>query len=185
MIPLRIILLVLTLQVSISAAAVDSTDVIISDTELMQVVFGNAADVKAEQITLTPVQRDWSGKRFRFAPPEQTVQVWLSRDASGQVLAGLIKADVSYQGQIITVALGLSAEVRVIRAAITSVPESLRQQLESTIGIGYLKRYTMMSARQLGYLANVLKKEGPPAALVAEQLFKSGAILAAIIKSAE
>jgi len=33
------------------------------------------------------------------------------------------------------------------------------------------------------YLANVLQKEGQPLALIAEQLFKSAAVLAAVIKT--
>lgn len=184
MIPLRLLAPILALLVSVSAIAAEPADQIITDAELMQTVFGDAT-ATAEQITPTAAQRDWSDKHFHYAPPAQTITVWLSRDDAGRVLAGLIKTDIVYQGQTLTVALGLSAELRVTRAAITAAPASLRQQLAATIGIGYLKRYTMTSARQLNYLANVLNKEGPLTALVAEQLFKNGATLAAIIKSTE
>jgi len=183
--PLKLLAMFFAVGVSVSAAATGPADVIITDSELIKTVFGNTTDIRAEQVTLTPAQREWINSHFRYSQPEQTVTVWLSRDASGRVLAGLIKADVTYEDQTLTVAMGLSAEARVIRAAVTAAPASLRQPLEATIGIGYLKRYTMMSARQLGYLANVLNKEGQPTALVAEQLFESGAILAAIINSAE
>jgi len=97
----------------------------------------------------------------------------------------MIKRELMYQKQPLTLVLGLNHELRVSRAAIVSLPEYLRQEFESTIGTGYLKRYTMTSARQLGYLANVLKKEGQPSALIAEQLYRAGAILAAIIKTQE
>lgn len=181
----KLLTIIFAVGISVSVTAAGPADVIIPDAELIRTVLGNATDIRAEQVTLTPAQREWIDNHFRYTQPEQTVTVWLSRDASGRVLAGLIKADVSYEGQTLTVAMGLSAEARVIRAAVTAAPASLRQPLEATIGIGYLKRYTMMSARQLGYLANVLNKEGQLTALVAEQLFESGAILSAIIDSAD
>jgi|GEM_PF-5941539 len=182
---LRQFILSLFLLASVPVVTAAPDDVIISDAELMQTVFADAGTVTAEQVSLTTAQCDWIDRYFHFTLEPKSVSVWLSRDASGQVMAGLIRQDIVYEGQTITVAIGLSAELRVIRAAVTAAPASLRQPLEASIGAGYLKRYTMMSARQLGYLANVLNKKGQPTAMVANQLFRSGAILAAIINTGE
>ena len=165
----------------VHASAVTS---VISNDELLRTTWVDGGVVTRHQFNVNESMRDWVEKRFHFRPKEQVVTVWLSRDSlSSQILAGMIKQDVRYQQQPISLVIGLSHGLRVSRAAIVALLETLRQEFESSIGVGYLKRYTMMSVRQLRYLANVLQKEGQPSALVGEQLFKSGAILAAVIKT--
>jgi hypothetical protein len=158
----------------------------ISHDDLVSTVFPASSEVSQQQISIDDSMCDWVEKRFRFRPKPQVVTVWLARDrASGKLLGGLIKPEVYYQDSPVTLALGLSDELRVSRAAVVALPEHLRQAFKTSIGVGYLTRYTMMSVRQLSYLANVLRKEGQPSALVAEQLFRSGALLAAVINTTQ
>lgn len=163
--------------------AAESVEVVISDAELMTTLLPASGTVKQQSLPVDEQLRDWVEQKYGFTPEPQQLNIWLSRDQkSGRLLGGMIKADIVYQEQTITLALGLSHELRVSRAAIVALPSDLRPALDASIGVGFLKRYTMMSARQLRYLANVLQKEGQPTALVAESLFKYGAMLAAVIK---
>jgi hypothetical protein len=173
----------LLLSLAAGLALAGSAAVIIGHDELLSVMLPERGSVTRYQVSVDESLRDWVDKHYHFRPEQKTVTVWLSRDpVSGQVVGGMLQQDVYYQQQRVSVVIGLSDELRVSRAAIIAVPPSLRQEFEASIGVGYLKRYTMMAARQLRYLANVMKKEGPATALVAEELFRSGAILAGIIK---
>lgn len=168
------------------AWAEDKSDVVITDAELVSTLLPPGGSIVRQNSQLDGRMIDWLEQQYRFRPAPQALAVWLSREPeSGRILGGMIKMDVIYQQQKISLAIGLSHELRVSRAAVVAVPPALRQRLQATIGVGYLPRYTMMSARQLGYLANVLQKEGQPTALVAESLFKYGAMLAAVIKLTE
>lgn len=95
---------------------------------------------------------------------------------------GVIIMEAAYQKGAILLALALSDELRVVKAAILEVSPAYQQGFESTTGTGILTRYTMTSVRQLRYLASVLKKQGAAAELVGRQIHNMGAILATVLQ---
>jgi len=170
------------LSLFFSTAVLAAAETIIADQDLFQTVFPANSVIREQQISLDRNIQERIDERFHIKPAIETVTVWLASDPTdGRILGGMIKVDGMYQQHPLSVAVAMSIEQRINRVAIVAIDPQIRQTFESTIGIGYIKRYTMLSARQLSYLAKVLAKQDNPSAWVAEQIFHYGAILAAIL----
>jgi hypothetical protein len=165
------------------AVVLATTETIIDDQDLFQTVFPANSDIREQQIPLDENVRERIDKRFHIKPAIETVTVWLASDPTdGRILGGMIKVDGTYQKHPLSVAVVMSVEQRINRVAIADIDPQIRESFASTIGIGYIKRYTMVSARQLSYMRRVLTKQGEPSAWLADQVFKNGAILSVILE---
>lgn len=180
--PCRYLWLLTVYIVFHGASVLAASDVILTLADLESTMLPHGSIVSKHTVSLTDNMREWMMRQYKFTPPENTVDVYLAREPqNGRLVGGMILGSFEYNMGQVQVAIGLSEELRVSRAAIVAVPDQQRQDFESSIGVGYLKRYTMLSARQLRYIANVLNKEGKPTSLVADRLFQLGAILATAI----
>ena len=166
-----------------SAGVLATPETVIDDQDLFQTVFPANSDIREQQIPLDKNLRERIDKRFHISPDIETVAVWMASDPEdGHLLGGMIKVDGMYQLHPLTVAIAMSVEQRINRVAIVAIDPEIHEAFESTIGVGYLKRYTMLSARQLSYMANVLAKQDKPSAWLGDQIFQNGAILASILE---
>jgi len=171
-------MLVWALVMSGPAAA----ETIIADRELFDTVFPANSVINRDDIPLGEDIRQRIDKRFHFRPRTVSVSVWLARDpGDGRLLGGVLKTEAEYQQRPVTIAVAMSAEQRIIRATIVAIDPAIRPAFEATIGIGYIKRYTMLAVRQLSYLAKVLARRDLPSAWASEQIFRQGAVLATIL----
>ena len=125
-----------------------------------------------------------TAEKYGVTPDDHPYKLILSRRSEEEAHpeGGVIIMEATYQQGSILLALALSGELRVLKAAILEVSPAYQQDFESTTGTGILTRYTMTSVRQLRYLASVLKKQGPAAELVGHQIHNMGVILATIIQ---
>lgn len=169
----------------ISALSVQAASLtVINDSDLLETVFAANSVVSRQRLELDENLRQHLDKRFHIATEITAVDVWKATAAGdGRLLGAMIRVEEHYQHRPVTLAIAMSAEQRIIRAAIVSIDTQLEADFVTTIGTGYLQRYTMLSARQLSYLATVLARQGGPSGWVGDRLSLYGAILATIIET--
>ncbi len=124
-----------------------------------------------------------AAEKYRMAPARHTYEVYLAPTGEdGRPAGGAIFLETPYGEGSLLLGLALSDELRVRRAALMEVSPRYREDFETTTGTGILTRYTMMSARQLGYLASQLKKQGAAGEVVGNGIHHMGAVLATILE---
>ena len=179
-----LLLIACLLALSFTSGVSAATETLIDDRELFGVVFPGNSVIRQQQVTLDNDLRERLDRRFHVIPTTGIVMVWMASEPNdGHLLGGLIKVNDVYRQKPLTIAIAMSTEQRITRAAIVAIDPLIREAFASTIGVGYLKRYTMLSVRQLSYLSNVLAKRDQPSAWATEQIFKYGAILTTILES--
>lgn len=122
-------------------------------------------------------------KKYHITPRDLTYELVLARgNEAGRPAGGAIFLETPYKEGSLLLGLVLSEELRVLKAALLEVSPPYKETFETTTGTGILTRYTMMSARQLDYLASQLRKQGPAGAVVGNGIHYMGAILAIILE---
>jgi len=139
---------------------------------------------KALEFRLDEELKTLAAEKYGVTPDDHPYTLILSRRSveDTHLEGGVIIMEATYQQGSILLALALSEELRVLKAALLEVSPAYQQDFESSTGTGILTRYTMTSVRQLRYLASVLKKKGAAAELVGRQIHNMGAILATVMQ---
>ncbi len=116
-----------------------------------------------------------AAEKYRITPRDQTYELVLAH-------GGAIFLETVYEEGSLLLGLVLSDELRVLKAALLEVSPRYKADFDGATGTGILTRYTMMSARQLRYLASQLSKQGPAGEVVGNGIHHMGAVLATVLE---
>jgi len=157
--------------------------VIIEQARFISYTLPPGTKTEALEFRLDEQLRTLTAEKYGVSPDDHPYTIILSRNSEDtHPASGVIIMEIPHRQGSILLAVALSDELRVLKAAILEVSPAYREDFESTTGTGILTRYTMTSVRQLRYLASVLKKQGAAAELVGRQIHNMGAILATVMQ---
>ncbi len=103
---------------------------------------------------------------------------------SGEFTGAAIIQKFSYRHGDVSIAVGIGADQRITKVAITGVSEKYIPEFEGTVGTGFIEKYAGMSLKDLAGEAAGLESADKPTRLFVSRLLEAAALLDAFLHSA-
>ncbi len=129
---------------------------------------------------------EWASSTYGVDLDESLYTYYLAKDrSSGRVIGGALITKATYRHGDIMIAVGLDADGKVTKVALTAVSEKYIPDFEGTVGTGFLDRYSGMTLADLVQNAKAQEGAGKPERLFASKLRDAAVLLAAFMRSAK
>lgn len=130
----------------------------------------------------------WAEKQYGVDLDNSIVTYYLARDReSGEYIGAAIIQKSSYRHGDVLIAVGIDAEQRITKTAITALSDKYIPEFDGTVGTGFIDKYEGMTLKQLADEVVKLESESAdkPSRLYASRLHEAAVLLAAFLHSAK
>ncbi len=146
---------------------------------------GNFKIVKRKQ-RLSDEGAEWAERTYGVDLDESLYTYYLAKDrSSGQIAGGAIILKAGYRHGDLAVGVGLDAEGKVTKVALTALSEKYIPEFEGTVGKGFIEGYEGLSVADLVDKAEAAAGGDKPTRVFATRLRDAAVLLAAFMHTAK
>jgi len=126
---------------------------------------------------------EWAEKTYAVSLDRKIYSYYLARDKkSGKTLGAAIISKSSYRHGDVVIAVGVDAEGRVTKTAITGVSEKYIPDFEGTTGTGFISTYDGKSLSELVDMAKELESADKPSRQYSSRVRDAAVLLFAFMR---
>jgi len=141
------------------------------------------AKVSKRKQKLTEDAAEWAEKTYSVSLDRTIYSFYVARDRkSGKTLGAAIISKSSYRHGDVMIAVGVDADGRVTKTAITGVSEKYMPDFEGTTGTGFITTYDGKSLSELVDMTKELESADKPSRQYSSRVRDAAVLLSAFIR---